>query len=62
MGASAAEIGLGSLERAAKYVERLKAGFPNFTLATWNMPRLIRDPETRERVLQLMVEAGIPES
>ena len=59
---AAAAIGLDSPKEATQYVENLKHGFPNFNLATWNMPRLIREQETRDRVMQLMREAGVPES
>ena len=59
---AAAAIGLDSPKEATQYVENLKHRFPNFNLATWNMPRLIREQETRDRVMQLMREAGVPES
>ena len=59
---AAAAIGLDSPEEANRYVEQLQQGFPNFDLATWNMPKLIREQATRDRVMQLIHEAGVPDS
>jgi len=53
--------GLGRHEDVARNLAQLKSGFPAFRLHGWNLPTVIRHPEARERVTELMLLAGIPD-
>jgi hypothetical protein len=47
-------------ERMRAVFRRL-SDFITFRLHGWNLPTVIRHPEARERVTQLMLLAGIPD-
>ena len=53
--------GLGRHEDEARYLAQLKSAFPAFRLHGWNQPAIIREPEARDRVTELMLLAGIPD-
>jgi adenylate cyclase len=59
--AAAAYWALGRREDTVRMVEEMTAQFPAFRLETWNFLKLIRSPEDRRRLHELMRTAGLPE-
>lgn len=58
--AAAAYWGLGKPDDAARAAEQLATRFPAFRLENWNFLKLIRLPEDRRRIYDLMRAAGLP--
>jgi adenylate cyclase len=48
-------------DETERVLARLSAHFPGFRLENWNFFKLIRSPEDRRRVHDLMRDAGLPE-
>ena len=59
--AATAYWALGKRDDAERAVEQLKTRFPGFRLESWNFLKLIRSPEDRRRIRDLMRAAGLPE-
>ena len=53
--------GLGQTEKAREIVAELMKDTPNFRLADWNLLTVVKPPAAREKVVQLLVAAGVPE-
>jgi adenylate cyclase len=51
---------LGNTDDAQRMLARLTTQFPAFRLESWNFPKLVRSPETRNQFLDLMRAAGVP--
>ena len=58
--AAAAYWALGKPDDAARAAEQLATRFPAFRLENWNFLKLIRSPEDRQRIYDLMRAAGLP--
>jgi hypothetical protein len=59
--AAAAYWTLGRREDAERTAVQLTTRFPAFRLGTWNFFKLLKLPEDRQRLHDLMRAAGIPE-
>lgn len=57
---AAAYQGLGQTEKAREVVAQLIESTPDFRLAGWNVLRLVRPPEARDRYVGLLRAAGVP--
>ena len=58
---AAANQALGREDDARRLVGQLTAMFPEFRLGGWNFQNLIRRPEDRQRLDDLILAAGVPE-
>ena len=59
--AAATYRALGKRDDAAHAAADLAARFPAFRLANWNFPHLLKSPDDRRRIHDLMRAAGVPE-
>jgi len=48
-------------EHVVRNLDQLGSTFPDFRLQGWNYPTVIRDPVARDRMSELMLQAGIPD-
>ena len=58
---AAAHSAIGQHQKAAQLVAQVKDRFPDFRLKNWNFLKLPRQPEDRQRMHDLMREAGVPQ-
>lgn len=59
-GAMAYDV-LGRSDKARHMLGQLASGFPAFRLENWNFLKLVRSPGDRQRFIDLMRAAGVPE-
>jgi len=58
--AAAAYEGLGQHDEALALSAQLRRDFPKFSILNWNFPPLVRDPTVRDKLMGLMLDAGVP--
>ncbi len=57
---AAACTALDRRDEAGELTDRLRAEFPQFGTANWNLPPLIRDAVVRDQFLDFLLAAGVP--